>query len=242
MRLQSTPGRASRVCSMMKVVKTVARLLITLAFVTGAAHAAWAQSGDAVARARTHFQAGRALYDLGNYTDAIREFSAGYQLVPKPQFLINLGQSYRKLGDLERARDMYKRFLADAPPDDPDRGQAKVVLADVERQIAMQPPKPLPESKSPPPPPAPGTTTEPHTPAAKPAPAPAPSSVATTTTTPAPEKKSFARRHWWIFPVGAVVLAGAAVGIYFGVRPAPQVGCGDASLGCIDVRMGLDVR
>jgi len=229
---------------MMKVVKTLARLLIMLALVTSAS-AGWAQSGDAVARARTHFQAGRALYDLGNYTDAIREFSAGYQLVPKPQFLINLGQSYRKLGDLERARDMYKRFLSDAPPDDPDRGQAKVVLADVERQIALQPPKPISETKSPPPPPAPGSTpgsTEPRT-TAQPAttPQPAPSSVALTTspTTDQSQKKSFARRHWWIFPVTAVVLAGAAVGIYFGVRPAPQVGCGDASLGCIDVRMGL---
>lgn len=229
---------------MMKVVKTLARLLIMLAFVTSAS-AGWAQSGDAVARARTHFQAGRALYDLGNYTDAIREFSAGYQLVPKPQFLINLGQSYRKLGDLERARDMYKRFLTDAPPDDPDRGQAKVVLADVERQIALQPPKAIPETKSPPPPPAPGqtpsptTTTAPAT--ATPQPTTAPTSVAMTTPTATDQsqKKSFARRHWWIFPVTAVVLAGAAVGIYFGVRPAPQVGCGDASLGCIDVRMGL---
>jgi hypothetical protein len=228
---------------MMKVVKTLVRLLIALVLVTSAA-ASRAQSADAVARARTHFQAGRALYDLGNYTDAIREFSAGYQLVPKPQFLINLGQSYRKLGDLERARDMYKRFLADTPPDDPDRGQAKLVLADIEKQIAARPPQPISESKSPPPPPAPGTTTaEPKTAATPTAtPTPASSSLAVTTTPPPPEKKSFVRRHWWIFPVGAVVLAGAAVGIYFGVRPAPQVGCGEASLGCIDVRMGLDVR
>ncbi len=172
---------------------------------------------DNLNRARTHFQAGQALYNLGNYTDAIREFSAGYTLTGRPQFLINLGQSYRKLGELEQARDMYRKFLVETDVKDAERAQVEQLLHDTEQQILVQPPKPKPQLKL----------------VAEPTLAVAPANVS------APPRKSFARRHWWIFPVGAVVLAGAAVGIYLGVKPAAQVGCGEASFGCLDVKMAL---
>jgi hypothetical protein len=54
----------------------IAALLIALAW------AAPASADDAKDRALTHFRAGEALYKLGNYTDAIREFAAGYELAP----------------------------------------------------------------------------------------------------------------------------------------------------------------
>jgi tetratricopeptide (TPR) repeat protein len=185
---------------------------IGLAFALGST--AHAQSADAIGRARTHFEAGRALYNLGNYTDAIREFSAGYQLVPKPQFLVNLGQAYRKLGDLGKAREMYKKFLDEAAPADPDREQVKGLLADIEAEQATQTPP-------------------------TPAPAPAPATTSTTTSAPvvvseAPQKKPFIKRHWWIIPVAAVVVGVAiGVGVYYGTR-SNQVDCSSASLGCID--------
>ncbi len=182
---------------------------LALLIAAGSAHA---QSADDVARSRTHFEAGRALYNLGNYTDAVREFSAGYQNAPKPLFLVNLGQAYRKLNDLEHARDMYKKFLVEAPPTDPDREQVKQILQDLEAQIAARPP----------PAPAPEPVVA--------QPAPAASAVVGTP----PAKKSFVKKNWWIFPVAGAVLVGVAVGIYFGVRPASQVDCNGASLGCID--------
>jgi len=176
-------------------------------------------AADNINRARTHFQAGQALYNLGNFNDAIREFSAGYQLAPRPQFLINLGQSYRKLGELEQARDMYRKFLVETDPKDPARTQVEPLLHDIEQQILTQPPKPKPQPKP--------VVVEPTA-----------NPLVVAVVPPRPQK-SFARRHWWIFPVGAVVLAGAAVGIYFGVKPASQVGCGEASFGCLDVKMAL---
>jgi tetratricopeptide (TPR) repeat protein len=167
-------------------------------------------SADAVARARTHFEAGRALYNLGNYNDAIREFSAGYYMVPKPQFLVNLGQCYRKLNNLVKAREMYNKFLAEAPADDPDRDQAKQILTDLDAQIAAAPPPPEPA------------------PTAQPAP------QAAAVTSEAPPRKSWIKRNWWIIPVGAVVVGvGLGVGLGLGLQPK-QVDCGAASLGCID--------
>jgi tetratricopeptide (TPR) repeat protein len=189
------------------------RALVSVLVLLLSSPVCFAQSTEDVSRARTHFEAGRALYNLGNYNDAVREFAAGYQLVPRPQFLVNLGQAYRKLGDLEKARDMYRRFLDSAPANDPDREQVKQIVADLDQQLAAQPP------------PAPP-------PVAAPVPSPQEAAALTTQASPS-EHQPFLKRHWWIFPAGAVVLAGVAVGIYFGVRPAPQVGCGDASLGCV---------
>jgi hypothetical protein len=196
-------------------------MLLALVLLAGSARG---ESADAVARARTHFEAGRALYNLGNYTDAVREFSAGYQLVPKPQFLINLGQSFRKLDDLPHARDMYKKFLVEAAPNDPDREQVKSILADIERQIASRPVTPPPPEKPEP------------TPTASPEPQPA--AVAQPLPTEG-RRKSFIARHWWIIPVSVVAAAGLSVGIYFAVKPSGQVDCAAATLGCIPANMAL---
>lgn len=175
---------------------------------------AHAQTADELARARTHFEAGRALYNLANYTDALREFSAGYQLVPKPQFLINLGQCYRKLDDLPRAREMYQKFLVEAPANDPDRGPVEQILAEIERELAARPAPPPPETA--------------------PAPAPTPAPVLVTGQPKVEKKRPFIARHWWIIPVSAVVVTGIVVGITLGTRPTNRVDCSAATLGCID--------
>lgn len=201
-------------------MRGLAKALLVLALAFGSV--AHADNADAVARARTHFEAGRALYNLGNYTDAIREFSAGYQLAPRPQFLVNLGQAYRKLGKLDRAREMYRRFLKEAPPDDPDRAQVQQLLKLLDAELASRPP--------PAPPPAATVVTPAPSPAAGHA---APVAALTAT---APPKKSFVRKNWWIFPVGAVVLTGLVVGIYFAARPS-GVDCSSATLGCIHPMM-----
>lgn len=192
---------------------------------------AHAESDDAIARARSHFEAGRALFQLKQYTDAIREFSAGYQLAPRPQFLVNLGQCYDKLAEgakepdtqrdgFQHSRDMYAKYLEDTAPTDKLRDQVTAIIADIDRKLAALTPAPRP-----------------HPVEVAPVVAPVevkPAVVAVVETAPVPPpRKSFIRRNWWIFPVGAVVLAGAAVGIYFAVRPSSGVDCSSASLGCV---------
>jgi tetratricopeptide (TPR) repeat protein len=189
------------------------RAALGVACVMATCALAHAQADAALARAKTHFEAGRALYSLGNYQDAVREFAAGYELVPKPQFLINLGQCYRRLENFEKAREMYQKYLAGVPANDPERAQVQSLLAEVEREqrvaqqhrrVAIVPAPPLP-------PPSSGATT---VIVARP-----------------PERKPFIKRHWWIIPTSIAVAAGIAVGIYFAARPAD---C-PASLGCIRV-------
>jgi tetratricopeptide (TPR) repeat protein len=197
------------------------RQLALVVTVLACALHAQAQSEDPVARARTHFEAGRALYQLGNYNEALREFAAGYQLAARPQFLLNLGQCYRKLDDLQNARAMYQRYLHDAPATDPERPQAQQILAEIDKQIADK------QAAAAPPP---ATVTTP------PATAQATSAAATTTLTQAapPPRKSWIKRNWWIIPVGAVVVGvGVGLGVYYGTR-APDP-CSGANLTCWDL-------
>src|SRR6478672_7342899 len=104
----------------------VLALLLSTALVTPAR----AGSADDDERARAHYEIGLGLYRLGDYHAALKEFAAGYELARKPGFLLNLGQTYRKLGELREARDMYRQFLAEVHIDDPARPQAQKMLAE----------------------------------------------------------------------------------------------------------------
>jgi tetratricopeptide (TPR) repeat protein len=95
------------------------------------AMAAPASAADADAEAKAHFEAGRQLYQSGDYRGAAREFDQGYKLAPRPQFLLNLGQAYRKLGDARAAREAYARWLAETPKGDPDRAEVEQVMAEM---------------------------------------------------------------------------------------------------------------
>jgi tetratricopeptide (TPR) repeat protein len=167
--------------------------------------AAAAPLEDATERARAHYEAGRALFSLGNYQEALREFTSGYQLAPKPRFLVNLGQTYRKLGQLEDAREMYRRFLQQVPHDDPDRPAVLTLLDEVDRELRLRPRQIV-------------------------APSPEPQTAAVVVVAPL-KKPPFIRRHWWIIPTVLVVAAGVGVGVYFGVR-STQPDCSSAGLGC----------
>jgi tetratricopeptide (TPR) repeat protein len=202
----------------------VMRLVALLAAVCGAARA---DGGDALARARIHFDAGKALYQLGNYTDAIREFSAGYQLAPRPQFLINLGQAYRKLGELPKARDMYRRFVHDVPPGDPDLPQAQQVLADLEREIAAT----APPAGDPVPPPV-----------VVPPPIVAAPAPVLTAPAPAPRDDTRRRRLGLGLGLGLSLGAAAVAAIVVGVVLGPVDYWGRAQASCAAPCIGVDLR
>jgi tetratricopeptide (TPR) repeat protein len=183
------------------------RLLAVLSLLLAAS--VRAEENDAEARARAHYEVGLGMYHLGNYGQAIREFTAGYELSPRPEFLINLGQSYRKLHQLDQAREMYRRYLSQTRPDAPDRQQVQDLLAEVDREAAQSPPRVT-------------------------APSPATVLVAAPATPPPSHKRL--RHLWWIIPTSAVVVGTVlGVALAFGLPPS-QVRCADASIGCVDAR------
>jgi len=107
-------------------------------------------TGLAEARARAYFEKGHGLFDIGDFHGAIHEWAAGYELSHKALFLVDLGQAYRRLGELVRARELYERFLREAVPDDPARASVRALL----EELAQAAP-PLVERSVPPPAPSP---------------------------------------------------------------------------------------
>jgi len=200
-------------------------------------------SAEQLKEAKTRYERGRALYTLGQYAEAIREFSAGYVVVPKPQFLLNLGQCHRKLGELVKAREMYQKFLDEAPAA-PERPQVTGLIADLDREIAAADAERAARERAERERVERERAERERAAATKPTPtvAPATTSASTATTERAP------RRRLWIIPVvlGAVAVVGVAVGVgvWAGTRGPDGPRCGDPGvLGCVDATtQALSIR
>jgi tetratricopeptide (TPR) repeat protein len=172
-------------------------------------------SADDVARAKVLYQSGKTHYELQNYSEAIRDFAAGYALSPKPEFLINLGQAYRASGDKQKAVEMYERYLERAPADAKPRKQIEALIVELKAELAQAPPADAPKKEPT------VTPTEPV--------APAPVVVAR-----AEEKPSAAV---WAVPLGIGVAVAAGVATALAIGFSNSVSCNMApSLGCVDLR------
>jgi tetratricopeptide (TPR) repeat protein len=197
--------------------------------------------------AKEAYNRGLSLYAAGSYKEAADAFLAAYKLKPKALILFNVGQAYRKRGDLAQARLYYHRFLDEAPPAEraPMQDETNKYLAELDAEEARRhkaaeeadrqeaeklrfanrnPPAPTPTPPVEPPPRAPSPpVVTPPPPAMTPAPAtttPAPATTAPTvvaTAAPAPERKRSVAKSWWLWTVVGVVVAGAAVGLGVGL-------------------------
>ena len=162
-------------------------------------------AADDAADARTHFQKGRALYDVGRFDDAAREFEAAYQLKTDPVLLFNLAQAYRFAGKPQPALVAYRSYLRNLP-DAPNRAQVEASIAELQRVVDEQ----QHAQKSPP-----AETLTPGQPIATPA---------LTATAPAPAKPPLYKRWWLWTAVGVVAATGLAVGLGVGLsQPGERV-------------------
>lgn len=196
-------------------------IVVVLALVAPLAHAAPSQEE----LARSHFVAGEEEYARGRWQDALHEFQLGYALSPRPEFLINFAQVYRKLGDYEAAERECQRYLATAPPSEL-QAQAERLLQQIRDERAKAP------APAPPQPP-PQRPLQPLAPKLAPRAVAAPAIVATAPTTTPPPK-----RRTWIAPVvvscALVAAAAVTVGLVFGL-PARDT-FKTAPLGTVDFR------
>jgi tetratricopeptide (TPR) repeat protein len=115
---------------------------------------AWAQPGEQDPRelAKTHYAAGRALRESGDYAGAFREYLIAYQLAPTPEMLFNLGVVYRQSHDFPHAVEYFQKYLAASPR---GRGSAQAQAYLAELPSTLPPASPSPEPPLPPAAPAP---------------------------------------------------------------------------------------
>jgi tetratricopeptide (TPR) repeat protein len=190
----------------------ILRQLLIIAVVLCSAGVAGAADDDGpmTARARVHFDSGRRLYDLGDYAEALRQFQRGYDFLPRAEFLLNMAQCRRQLEQLDEARALFKRYLAQAPADAPERGQVPELIAEIDRVLADR-----------------------RAAAAASVVKVEKAAAPTVKASPRPRRSAW-RRLWWIVPVSAVAAAGLGAGLYFAVRPTGPP-CGSVVYGCIEV-------
>jgi tetratricopeptide (TPR) repeat protein len=109
---------------------TLYRLLFALSLTALLAHVASADD-PSLRDARRHFDRGEKLYALTRFSDALDEYQKAFDARPIPDFLFNIGQCYRNLGDYDAAIFSYRKYLKLAP-DAPNREQVEQLITDLE--------------------------------------------------------------------------------------------------------------
>ncbi|HEU0030976.1 MAG TPA: tetratricopeptide repeat protein [Kofleriaceae bacterium] len=104
----------------------IALLLSMFAFV----HVAHADD-PAERAAKRHYERGQKLFNLQKFDEALDQFQKAYDAKPIPEFLFNIGQCHRNLGDYEAAVFSFKKYLKLAP-DAPNKEQVEQLIEELE--------------------------------------------------------------------------------------------------------------
>jgi tetratricopeptide (TPR) repeat protein len=164
-------------------------------------------------QARQLYKAGRDAYNAGDFQRAYDSFRESFTLSHEPALLYNIASALQGLKRPHDAAEALHSYLR-LKPDDPDRPQIEERIRTLEEEQRL-----LDLERKPPaaPPTGPTTVTEPPTPPS--------SNGATSLTASAPpssrEKERIHKRTALIvgLTAGAVVVAGVAIGLAFGLQP-----------------------
>ena len=125
---------------------------LILGALAGPARAA-APDDEAESEARRRFRRGTKLVDDGKFREAAHEFESGYAVLPRTGFLMNIAHSYRRAGDLKKAKRYYELFLQRETDSPLQRAEATEYLRIVDEGLAEQssdePPAISPSQQSP---------------------------------------------------------------------------------------------
>ncbi|HSN29636.1 MAG TPA: tetratricopeptide repeat protein [Kofleriaceae bacterium] len=128
-------------------VRILALLALLFAVTPRVAHA----DDPATRAAKRHFDRGEKLFALGKFDDALDEYQKAFDAKPIPDFLFNIGQCYRNLGDYQQAIFSFKKYLK-LEPDAPDKDKVEKLIDDLEEKQERGEGQRLVGKKEPPPP------------------------------------------------------------------------------------------
>lgn len=158
-----------------------------------------AESEEDVRRSREHYKKGEEAFAGGQYGDAYREFEAGYALVPRPLFLLNMAHSERRRGQLRKAFALYKRYLV-VEPETKFRADVASVIKEIEGALAAEEAAQTPPTKA-----------VPLSPGATPASAVPAAGLLTTSPRVAPDASRPVYKRWWFWTAAGGIAIGVVV-------------------------------
>jgi tetratricopeptide (TPR) repeat protein len=86
--------------------------------------------------AKRHYERGQKLFALQKFDEALEQYQKAYDANPSPEFLFNIGQCHRNLGDYEAAIFSFKRFLK-LDPEASNREKVEELIAQLEEKQAF---------------------------------------------------------------------------------------------------------
>jgi tetratricopeptide (TPR) repeat protein len=111
------------------------RWLVVVTCALGVVAPVVAHADDPAERsARRHYERGEKLFALKKFDEALEEYQKAFDANAIPDFLFNIGQCYRNLGDFEAAIFSYKKFLK-LDPEAPNREKVQKLIDDLEAKI-----------------------------------------------------------------------------------------------------------
>lgn len=115
----------------------MSRLLLALCLVAVAVPATTtvAYADDPAERsAKRHYERGKKLFNLQKFDEALEQFQKAYEASPISDFLFNIGQCQRNLGEYDAAIFSFKKFLK-LEPEASNREQVEELIDDLQRKI-----------------------------------------------------------------------------------------------------------
>ena len=113
----------------------VRSVLLALGIVLGAATAT--VRADNKDDARAHVAVGDTHYKLGEFAEALAEYTRAYELYPAPPLLFNLGQCHRNLKQWDKAVFFFEGYLRERPTAK-NRALVEDLLAEAHRELDKQ--------------------------------------------------------------------------------------------------------
>jgi hypothetical protein len=243
---------ATRARAAVLALSMIVTVVVSLA--APAVHASGAGIDDEK-EARRLFEHAELEFNVGKFPEALADYQSAYEAKPLPGFLFNIAQCYRNVGNFERARFFFRRYLA-LEPHAPNRHRVDELIAEMSRQLeakqaevapavtATSPPSVAAKSSdasdtmppTTPPPALVPALVEPMSPMSPMSPTSPAAPSAVLVTTPAPLAQPAHRpvwKRWWFWTGVAAVVAGGAVAAYVLTRPTTQT---PGSLAPIDGR------
>lgn len=120
--------------SAMRLARSAWLVVVWALFSSGSAVAGEAAPPASVS---THVGRARQLFQEQKFTESAEELQRAYVIEPKPLFLFNAGQAYRKAGKRPEALDMYQRYI-EVAPDGPLLPEARSNVADLKSLIQAE--------------------------------------------------------------------------------------------------------
>ena len=86
-------------------------------------------------QAKKAYAEGKALHDQGKLLESVSKFQESYRLSKKPTLLYNIAVTMEEAGEKDLALVYYRKFLADAPADAPQRPEVTTKVAALEKAL-----------------------------------------------------------------------------------------------------------